>query len=315
LERSNPVQLALIGAGRMGRMHLQALAESDTVTIAAIVDPVASARVAAAEIDPRPPGYADLDEALEHPIDGVLIAAPTPLHQMLVSACAQRGLPILCEKPCGSSTEEIDAAVAAAGAAGIKLQVGYWRRYVPELITLRERIAENQFGALLQVTCWQWDGEPPGDAFRSASGGIAIDMGVHELDQTRWLTASELSAPTGVSTAGGVGGDVDCAAITFELAGGGAAVVSLGRYFPHGDCVWVDIMGTRDSARVDVLWGQEKTWHPALRAQAEDFARAIRTGEAGGGASAADARRALELAALSQAGISSAISGGGSATA
>jgi myo-inositol 2-dehydrogenase/D-chiro-inositol 1-dehydrogenase len=315
LERSNQVQLALIGAGRMGRMHLQALAESDTVRIVAIVDPVEPARAAAAEIDPRPSGYAELDDALENPIDGVLIAAPTPLHERLVSACAQRGLPVLCEKPCGSSTAELDAAVAAADAAAIKLQVGYWRRYVPELSRLRERIANTEFGALLQVTCWQWDGEPPGAVFRSASGGIAIDMGVHELDQTRWLTGSELSTPTGVSTAGAVGGDVDCAAITFELAGGGAAVVSLGRYFSHGDCVWVDIMGTRDSARVDVLWGEDKTWHPALRAQAEDFARAIRTGEEGSGASAADARRALELAALSQAEINAAIAAGGAAAA
>jgi myo-inositol 2-dehydrogenase / D-chiro-inositol 1-dehydrogenase len=128
LERSNQVQLALIGAGRMGRMHLQALAQSDTVRIAAIIDPVASARAAAAEIDPRPRGYVELDHALENPIDGVLIAAPTPLHERLVSACAQRGLPILCEKPCGASTEEIDAAAAAAGAAGVKLQVGYWRQ-------------------------------------------------------------------------------------------------------------------------------------------------------------------------------------------
>src|SRR5437763_6604230 len=109
----------------MGRMHLQALAESASVRIAAIVDPVEPARAAAAEIDPRPSGYAELDEALENPIEGVLIAAPTPLHERLVSACAQRGLPVLCEKPCGSSTAEIDAAAAAADAAAIRLQVGY----------------------------------------------------------------------------------------------------------------------------------------------------------------------------------------------
>jgi myo-inositol 2-dehydrogenase/D-chiro-inositol 1-dehydrogenase len=290
----------------MGRMHLQALAESSTVDIAAIVDPVATARADAAEIDPRPRGYAELDEALQQPIDGVLIAAPTPLHERVVTACAERGLPILCEKPCGSATGEIDAAAAAAQDSGILLQIGYWRRYVPELIALRERIVAGEFGDLLQLTCWQWDGEPPPAAFRGTSGGIAIDMGVHEFDQARWLTGDELTAPHGTAIAGVMDGDVDCAAITFELVGGGAAVVSLGRYFPHGDCVWVDVMGTRDAARVDVLWGAGKTWHGALRAQAEDFARAITTGEPGRGASAADARRALELAALSQAEINAA---------
>jgi myo-inositol 2-dehydrogenase / D-chiro-inositol 1-dehydrogenase len=300
------IRLALIGAGRMGRMHLEALVESDTVSVAAIVDPVGPARAAAAEVDPRPGGYAELDEALEQPVDGVLIAAPTPLHERVVRACAERGLPILCEKPCGSSTAEIDGAAAAAEAAGVMLQIGYWRRYVPELMALRERIAGGQLGELLQLTCWQWDGEPPADAFRASSGGIAIDMGVHEFDQARWLTGNELSAPRGSAIGGSVEGDVDCAAITFELAGGGAAVVSLGRYFPHGDCVWVDVMGTRDAARVEVLWGEGKTWHAALRAQAEDFAHSITTGQPSRGASAADARRALELAVLSQAEINAA---------
>jgi myo-inositol 2-dehydrogenase / D-chiro-inositol 1-dehydrogenase len=301
-----PVRLAVIGAGRMGRMHLQALAESDAVGVAAIVDPVSAARAAASEVDPRPRSCAGLDEALGEPIDGVLIAAPTPLHQRVVTACAERGLPMLCEKPCGSSTAEIDAAAAAAEAAGALLQIGYWRRYVPELIALRERIAGGEFGDLLQLTCWQWDGEPPAAAFRASSGGIAIDMGVHEFDQARWLTGDELGPPRGVVTGGAVDGDVDAAAIMFELAGGGAAVVSLGRYFTHGDCVWVEVMGTRDAARVEVLWGEGKTWHAALRAQAEDFARAITSGQPGRGASAADARRALEFAVLSQAEINAA---------
>jgi myo-inositol 2-dehydrogenase / D-chiro-inositol 1-dehydrogenase len=306
---TSPVRLALIGAGRMGRMHLHALVESDIVSVAAIVDPVGPARAAAAELDPRPRGCAELDEALQEPIDGVLIAAPTPLHERIVRACAERGLPILCEKPCGSSTAEIDGASAAAEAAGVMLQIGYWRRYVPELIALRERIAAGEFGDVLQLTCWQWDGEPPADAFRASSGGIAIDMGVHEFDQARWLMGHELSQPCGAAIGGPLEGDVDCATIMFELAGGGAVVVSLGRYFPHGDCVWVDVMGTRDAAHVEVLWGEGKTWHVALRAQAEDFARAVAIGEPSRGASAADARRALELAVLSQAEINAAGAG------
>jgi myo-inositol 2-dehydrogenase / D-chiro-inositol 1-dehydrogenase len=176
---------------------------------------------------------------------------------------------------------------------------GYWRRYVPELVALRGQLQRGDLGELLQINCSQWDGEPPAMSFRQSSGGITIDMGVHELDQVRWLTGQDLEPAAAVLAAKPIAGDVDCATSLFELAGGGVAVVSLGRYFPHGDCVWVDVMGTEGHARVDVLWGaQGKTWHPALRAQAEDFARSVRTGDAPTGASADDARRTLELALL-----------------
>jgi len=316
---ADPVRVALIGAGRMGRMHLQAIAESDEVRVVAIVDPSPEARAAAAELDPRPRGCGSLDDALggapgdgsagahsgasggSDSIEAVLIAAPTPLHGSLVGECAARGLPILCEKPCGFTTEQIDAAAGAAREAGVLLQIGYWRRYVPELAALREELQQGRLGELLQVTCSQWDGEPPGLAFRRSSGGIAVDMGVHELDQIRWLTGRDIEHAGAVAVAGQVDDDVDCATMTYELARGGVGVVSLGRYFPHGDCVWVDVMGTRGYTRVDVLWGERgKTWHPALRAQAEDFARCVRSGGTPTGASAQDARRTLELAAQAQ---------------
>jgi myo-inositol 2-dehydrogenase / D-chiro-inositol 1-dehydrogenase len=297
-----PVPLALIGAGRMGRMHLQALADSEALQIVSIVEPDAQARAAAGQIDARPTIYADLEQALDAGgFDGVMIVAPTPLHATLVAACAKRGLPILCEKPCGSSIAEIDTAAAAVRDAEGMLQIGYWRRFVPELVTLRERVHAGEFGDILQVVCFQWDGEPPGEAFRAASGGIVVDMGVHELDQIRWLTDSDLRDSACVAAAGPIQGDVDCANVTLELERGGVAVVSLGRYFPEGDVVWLELMGTKDHARVDILWGEDKTWHAALRAQAEDFARCVSTGEASKGATAADARRTLELAASVQA--------------
>ncbi len=297
-----PVPLALIGAGRMGRMHLQALTDSEALQIVTIVEPSEAARVAAAAIDSRPTVYAELDQALDAGgFEGVMIVAPTPLHSRLVAACAERGLPILCEKPCGRSIAEIDAASTAVADAGVMLQIGYWRRFVPELVALRDRVHSGEFGDILQVVCFQWDGEPPGDAFRAASGGIVVDMGVHELDQIRWLTGSDLRDSACVAAAGPVQGDVDCATVTLELERGGVAVVSLGRYFPHGDVVWLELMGTRDHARVEILWGEGKTWHAALRAQAEDFARCVSTGEPSHGATAADARRTLELAANVQA--------------
>src|SRR5438128_8572585 len=102
-ESGGPFGLLLIGAGRMGLTHLRALSVSDAVAVRAVVDPTPGARVVATEIDRGVRTYADLDHALaEESVDGVLIAAPTTLHRTLVAACAERRLPILCEKPCGT---------------------------------------------------------------------------------------------------------------------------------------------------------------------------------------------------------------------
>ena len=303
-ESSGPYRLLLVGAGRMGLTHLRALSVSDAVAVRAVVDPTAGARAAATEIDPGVQTYAELDHALaEESVEGVLIAAPSTLHRTLVAACAERRLPILCEKPCGTSTDDIDAASRAADAAGVRLQIGYWRRFVPGLQALRSQLHDSGFGELLMISSWQWDGQPPDASFKDSSGGIVIDMAVHEFDLIRWLTGQELSPPAPASIVPGANAaeaDPDSVSLLLELSGGAVALISLGRYFPHGDCVWVELMGTSDHARVDVLWGEpgEQVFHAALRAQAEDFARRVREGGAGVGACAADARRTLELAQL-----------------
>jgi len=304
---SQHVRLALIGAGRMGVTHIAAIGDAAGVTLTAVVDPAEPARARAHEIAGGVATFADLDAAIDAgAIDAVLIAAPSTLHRGLVTACAQRGLAILCEKPCGTAIADIDAAAAVAAAAGVILQVGYWRRYVPELIKLRETIAAGGLGEISLVSCWQWDSAPGSPEFRAASGGIAIDMGVHEFDQARWLTGQELGEPSltasSVTSVAPVRGDVESAEVLVALSGGAVAFISLGRHFPHGDCVWVEVMGTRGHARQDVLWGEagDAVFRAALRAQVEDFARRVRTGEPGSGASAADARAALAAAEQAQ---------------
>jgi myo-inositol 2-dehydrogenase / D-chiro-inositol 1-dehydrogenase len=98
----------------MGLTHLRALAASDKVRIAAVADPSPAARACAEEIASTVGTYADVAEALDTNVDGVLIAAPSTVHRAVVARCAQRGLPILCEKPCGTTVGDIDAAADAA---------------------------------------------------------------------------------------------------------------------------------------------------------------------------------------------------------
>jgi myo-inositol 2-dehydrogenase/D-chiro-inositol 1-dehydrogenase len=186
-----------------------------------------------------------------------------------------------------------------AAAAGVPLQVAYWRRFVPGLRRLRERIAAGEFGTIHLVTCYQWDEQPPPAAFRAHSGGIAIDMGVHEFDQLRWLTGQDIASLAAVASGRAPDGiaDVDGAQAIATLSGGASGFVSLGRYYPAGDAVWAEVFGTRGSERCDVIDPAEGERAPleALRCQAESFAE-FAAGAPCAGAIADDAVAALTAA-------------------
>jgi len=262
-------RLALIGAGRMGAAHARALAQSEAVSVVCVVDP---SDAAAAAVDaPR----ATLETLPD--VDGFLVAVPTRLHLEVVSGLAAYGLPILCEKPCGLTSDE----TRAIAAVGVPVQVAYWRRFVPSLRALRARIAAGELGELVFVSCAQLDELPPPRAFRdpASSGGIVVDMGVHELDQLRWLTGSELGAIGGVAGSVGwddpVDGDPELVALSIELSSGSAAAVTLARRYPPGETCRVEVIGLDGTEALDFVAPPDgdETIAAALRAQAEDFAR------------------------------------------
>ena len=298
-------RLGLIGAGRMGRTHMRAFAGSDGVTVTAIAEVSEQARRAVASSGAALyPGIGPMLDGAA--VDGVLITAPSDQHATVISEVAARGLPILCEKPCGVTAAQTRAAVATAAAAGVPFQVAYWRRYVPMLRELRERMSTGELGTVHLVTCYQWDLEPPPAAFRAHSGGILIDMGVHEFDQLRWLTGQDITALSAVASGlvpGGLGEppdqapDVDGAQVIVELSGGGTGFISLGRYHPAGDMARAEAFGTRGTVSCDFLDPAEgeRAQLEAVRLQAESFAAFARGGPCEG-ATGTDAIAALEAA-------------------
>jgi myo-inositol 2-dehydrogenase/D-chiro-inositol 1-dehydrogenase len=301
------IKLGLAGAGRMGRNHLAAIAGSDKVQLTAIAEPVEASR---ATLDARGARlYSDLDSMLEvGGLDGVLVCVPSDLHLATVRRLVAAGLPILCEKPCGVTAAEAREATRLAADASLPLQIGFWRRFVPSLRKLRQRIGSGEMGEIYLVACYQWDGAPPGAFFRTHSGGIFIDMGVHEFDQTRWLTGQEFGAISALAS--GVAGeawpgDPESAQAVADLSGGTSALVSLGRRYPLGDVCKVEVFGTKDAEECRFLWppSADETFYAALREQAESFARHIAGGplEGAGGNDVAEAVAAAEKAASSMA--------------
>jgi myo-inositol 2-dehydrogenase/D-chiro-inositol 1-dehydrogenase len=296
-------RLGLIGAGRMGRTHLQALSGSDRVRIVAVAEPASLTRDALAASGLTV--HAEVDAMLDaEQLDGVLIAAPSDRHVALVRRIADAGLPILCEKPCGTTAAEACEAARIASVAGVPLQVAYWRRFVPALRELRTRIADDVLGGLYLVACYQWDASPPPALFRVHSGGILIDMGVHEFDQLRWLTGQDItgvqvSVPS-VSSDPPVAGDSESAQVLCTMSGGSTGLVSLGRRFPRGDVCWTQVFGTKGAEECRFLWppDADAAFHHALRLQAESFAAGVNGGaiDAAGAEDAVAALTAAELA-------------------
>ncbi len=293
-------RLGLVGAGRMGRTHLRALASSDAVRVVAVAESVAAVRDA---LDaPGLTTYADLDAMLRAGgLDGVLVAAPSDRHLAIVRRLAAAEMPILCEKPCGVTSAQAHEAAAIAAGGKVPLQIAYWRRYVRALRRLRERIAAGELGKVYCVACYQWDGAPPGTAFRSTSGGIFVDMGVHEFDQIRWMIGQEIVRLHVVAATVGTpslpAGETESAQALCALSGGSTAIVSLGQSFPLGDVCRVEVFGSTDAEDCRFLWppDADASFHDALRCQAEAFARHV-GGALTDGATAADAVAALRAA-------------------
>jgi myo-inositol 2-dehydrogenase/D-chiro-inositol 1-dehydrogenase len=294
-------RLGLVGAGRMGRTHLRALRDVVDVKIVAVAEPVASLREeAVAEFGVS--GYASLSDMLDaKSVDGVLIVTPSDSHVDVIAQVAAAGLPILCEKPCGVNASDARRAQTIVRDAGVALQIGYWRRFVPELELLREGIESGHFGDVLSLSCLQWDGEAPSSAFRARSGGVFIDMGVHEFDQARWLTGSDFTSMSSVASPAisdpEVTGDPDSAQVLCATTSGATVFVSLGRHYRDGDMASVEVFGSNDHVLSVFLNPDdgERAQLEALVLQAQAFAE-YANGGPGRGASIEDAIAALEAA-------------------
>jgi myo-inositol 2-dehydrogenase/D-chiro-inositol 1-dehydrogenase len=298
------VELALVGAGRMGRMHLRALdpagGRTAAVRVTDVVEPIEAAREALRGRGHRL--HATLTDLLaaRRP-DGVLVAAPTDRHAEVARAALAAGIPVLCEKPAGLTWQEVEETGRVAADRGVAFQVAYWRRFVPAMVALRERIVAGELGEILHLVCAQWDGAPPPAQFRHGSGGAFVDMGVHEFDVVRWLTGQSVASVVAVQTPAldaAARPDADNAQALLSLSGGTTAAVSLGRHYPGGDLVTIEVFGSTGYERSTVLdpYQGDEPMLEALARQADSFAELVRGGPRRG-AGTADAVAVLRVAA------------------
>jgi myo-inositol 2-dehydrogenase/D-chiro-inositol 1-dehydrogenase len=159
----------------------------------------------------------------------------------------------------------------------------------------------GDLGDLYLAACYQWDERPPPASFRTRSGGIFMDMAVHEFDQIRWLSGQEIGELHVVAARTlsdpPVPSDAESAQVLCALSGGATGLISLGRRFPLGDVCKVEVFGTKGANECRFLWppSADAAFLEALRLQAESFAGWV-GGAAAEGASALDAVAALDAA-------------------
>jgi myo-inositol 2-dehydrogenase/D-chiro-inositol 1-dehydrogenase len=253
----NKLRIGVIGAGRIGRTH--------AVSIATRVPGAELAAVA--DIDPQaaqelgdqfhvPLVTADYGRILEDAdIDAVAICSSTDTHTQIIRDAAAAGKPIFCEKPIDHSLDKIDSALAAVEEAGVKFQVGFNRRFDANFRKVRELVAGGEIGQphILRIT--SRDPEPPPIEYIKVSGGIFLDMTIHDFDMARYLIDSEVEE---IYVAGGVrvdpaigeAGDIDTTIVTLKFADGTIGAIDNSRKAIYGYDQRVEVFGSKGMAAI-----------------------------------------------------------------
>jgi myo-inositol 2-dehydrogenase/D-chiro-inositol 1-dehydrogenase len=256
-----PLRIAAIGLGRMGRFHLAVLDEVPSIDVVALAEPSVDALAAASELRPGASAYGEVAASLKHRgIEACLVASPTPTHPAVVEAALSAGLHVLCEKPLALDPGEADRLGALADRSGLVLQVGFWRRFSPPWRAAKAAIDAGRIGRPLFARLAQWDADPPPASFcdPAISGGLAIDCGVHEYDLAEWLTGRRVvgarawSLPI-VDDEVAAAGDVDNLVAVLRLDDGAVASVDLSRNARFGDDVRTEVLGSSGAVFVDAL--------------------------------------------------------------
>ena len=255
------LNVGLIGLGRLGRVYARDLASRIPETrLAAVADTnAAAARDVAAEWDVAA-WHDSADGLLSDPsIDAVVIVSPTHTHRDVVVQAAGRGKPIFCEKPLALSLAECREMQEAVDQSGVFFQMGFMRRFDPGYAAAKRQVEDGRIGRPVVFKSTSRDPYPPSLEYANpaSSGGILVDMGIHDFDLARWFMGDVAS----VSAIGGVlaypelasVGDIDNAITSLTFADGRLGVVDLTRNGFYGYDIVTELLGTEGTVRIGYL--------------------------------------------------------------
>jgi myo-inositol 2-dehydrogenase/D-chiro-inositol 1-dehydrogenase len=249
------LKFGIIGAGRIGKIHADNLIRHPQAEILAVSDLFAGPEL---EEWAQARGIAivtkDSEEILNHPdIDAVFICSSTDTHVPLIKKAAEQGKHIFCEKPLSMDIKQTEEALAAVNEAGVQLQVGFNRRFDHNFKRVREHVQSGAIGDTHLIKITSRDPGAPPEAYIKVSGGIFMDMMIHDFDMARFLSGSEVVE---VYTQGSVlidpvfakYDDVDTAIVSLRFANGALGVIDCSRQAAYGYDQRVEVFGSKGSA-------------------------------------------------------------------
>lgn len=242
-------KLALIGAGRIGKVHALAVNGVHNTSIKYVCDVhepsakelAASCGATAVSVDEV---FADAE------VSGVIIASATDTHAPLLKRCAEHNMPVFCEKPVDISLAIAQEAASHIEKSGVLCAMGFNRRFDPQFAELHARIKQGDIGTLETLIIISRDPSPPPIEYVKVSGGLFRDMMIHDFDIARWMLDEPIETvyATGscvIDQAIGDAGDVDTAGVTLTTASGKIAMITNNRRSVYGYDQRIEAFGSK----------------------------------------------------------------------
>ncbi len=252
------LKIGVIGAGRIGVLHARNLAyRVPRANVAAVADVDEEAAQRCAAQCGAGTAVSDYHALLDDPeIAAVAVCSSTDTHARIIEEAAQAGKHIFCEKPIDHSLEKIDRALAAVEDAGVKLQVGFNRRFDANYRRVRDAVAAGEIGDPHLVHIISRDPAPPPIEYIKVSGGIFLDMTIHDFDMARFLIGAEVdevftAAGVMVDPAIGEAGDLDTAVIMLKFANGVIGTIDNSRQAVYGYDQRVEVFGSNGAVSTE----------------------------------------------------------------
>jgi len=251
---SRTVRLGLVGVGRIGRLHAQTVARQlKQAELVALTDIDQNSAQQVAREFGVPKVATKFQELVADPsIEAVVICSATNTHVPFIIEAAQHGKHIFCEKPIAADLSEIDKALSVVEKAGVKLMIGFNRRFDADIQRLKKAIDSGEIGTPHMLRLVSRDPAPPPIEYIKVSGGLFFDMTIHDFDVSRFLFGDvvEVYAAAGVlvDPAIGAAGDVDTAMITLKFANGAIGSIENSRRAVYGYDQRFEVFGSKGSA-------------------------------------------------------------------
>jgi myo-inositol 2-dehydrogenase/D-chiro-inositol 1-dehydrogenase len=251
----NKINLAILGLGRIGKIHAENIISLNECNLKIIIDPISDSDNNFTDLGVKQSKHFD-DLLNESDIDGVIICSPSKYHVSQIKSLSELTKNIFCEKPLGLSIEEILDVKSLVSKKNLNLHIGFNRRYDPDFSELKRRILNDEIGDLHMIKITSRDPAPPPISYIKKSGGIFLDMTIHDFDMVKYLSGSEISE---LYVKGGCfvdpeiekAKDVDTAIINMSLKNGVLATINNSRKAVYGYDQRIEVLGSKGVLKVE----------------------------------------------------------------